>query len=180
MAVPLADATRYAVRFDTAQTLTGTQQTQARMNISASNAVGVTDGSNATPGNIGEYISATLASGSAITVITSAFNDITTISLTAGDWDVEGNIEMTNTGGPTVTAMLGWVNSVSATLPAGLGTEGGFIQWRGSTTGNIGASTGARRFNLSSTTTIYLSCNATFTGGTNAKAYGLIRARRVR
>lgn len=135
---------------------------------------------NASAGNVGEYVSSTVAIGSAVTLGSGATTDIAAISLTAGDWDVEGLIEMNNTGGPTVTAMLAWVNSTSATLPAGLGTEGGFAQWRGSTTGNVGQPTGARRFSLSGTTTVYLSCNPNFTGGTNAKAYGLIRARRVR
>lgn len=141
---------------------------------------GTNTNDNAATGYVGEYVSATVALGSAVTLGTASTTDVTSISLTAGDWDVEGLVEMNNTGGPTVTAFLVWVNSTSGTLPAGLGTEGGFAQWRGSTTGNIGSPTGTRRFSLSATTTVYLSCQPEFTGGTNAKAYGLLRARRVR
>lgn len=128
----------------------------------------------------GEYIESTVALASAVTLTTGTRTDITSISLTPGDWDVEGNVEMANVDNPTVSTLLAFVNDVSATNPTGLGTEGGFVQWRGSTTSNVGTCTGNRRFNIATTTTIYLTCNSTFTGGTSAKAYGLIRARRYR
>ena len=169
-----------AVRYDTAQGLTSPQQAQARSNIGAPSAVGVTDGSNAAAGTIGEYVEGIRALASSINVVSATPINITSISLTAGDWDVEGNVQQNNVGGPTTTAMHAWVSSVSAALPAGLGTEGGYVQWRGSTTGNIGTCTGNRRFNLTATTTVYLSCQETFTGGSSVASYGMLRARRVR
>ncbi len=120
------------------------------------------------------YSNATLASGSATALTTGVNRDIISMSLAAGDWDVEGtaSISWTSTG---ATACSVWVNSASVTDP-GNGLSGkvfmNFPQ-----TFFTQAATGARRFNLGSTTTVYLTTNSAFAG--TASAYGEIRARRV-
>lgn len=120
------------------------------------------------------YQNATLVSGSATALTTGVNRDIVSMSLVAGDWDVEGtaSISWTSTG---ATACSVWVNSASVTDP-GNGLSGkvfmNFPQ-----TFFTQAATGARRFSLGTTTTVYLSVNAAFAG--TATAYGEIRARRV-
>lgn len=136
--------------------------------------VGTTTNNNANAGSVGEYVTAT--SGS-VALTSGAAANVTSISLTAGDWDVNGNVYFLVGGGGTMSALLVGVSTTSATLPAiPLYTQQGNIAV---TSG--GASTGGapeQRLSLSGTTTVYLVANAVFSGTVNAT--GFIRARRVR
>lgn len=141
--------------------------------------VGTTTNNNANAGAVGEYVSSTLAIGSAVSLTNSTPTNITTISLTAGDWDVWGEVIINPAGSTTTSNVQGWVNTVSATAPAtGLGA---YVQfpYSGSTGGVVAASTGTTRLSLASTTTVYLSAQATFATST-CSAYGFIAARRRR
>ena len=69
---------------------------------------------NASAGNIGEYISSTVASGAPVALTTTVIANITSIALTAGDWDVWGSIGVS--AAPTTSARA-WLNTVSATDP---------------------------------------------------------------
>lgn len=141
--------------------------------------VGTTTNNNANAGAVGEYVSSTLAIGSAVSLTNSTPTNITTISLTAGDWDVWGEVIINPAGSTTTSNAQGWVNTVSATAPAaGLGA---YFQlpYAGSTGGVVAASTGTTRLSLASTTTVYLSTQATFATST-CSAYGFIAARRRR
>lgn len=141
--------------------------------------VGTTTSNNANAGAVGEYVSSTLAIGSAVSLTNSTPTNITTISLTAGDWDVWGEVIINPAGSTTTSNVQGWVNTVSATAPAtGLGA---YVQfpYSGSTGGIVAASTGTTRLSLASTTTVYLSAQATFATST-CSAYGFIAARRRR
>jgi hypothetical protein len=139
-------------------------------------APGVTDGSDAPAGQIGEFITAALASGSAITLTSLTATNIVSISLTAGDWDVEGSARFTNAS-VTLSNIQAWVSQASATVPPAGGN--GMTLVTGPNFGNSALSTGSLRFSLASAATVYLSV---FTGFTTAPctAYGTIRARRVR
>src|SRR5215472_14162674 len=59
--------------------------------------VGVNGASNAAAGNIGEYVTASLAQGSAVNLPGGTATNLTSISLTAGDWDVFGVVSATFT-----------------------------------------------------------------------------------
>jgi hypothetical protein len=144
--------------------------------ISAS---GTSTNDDAAAGYVGEYISSTVLAGSAVSLTTNIAADITSISLTAGDWDVTGAIFQQPNGATVVTLIIGWISTTSASLPTAP-NGGGEALWAGSVTGN-GNSThpGPMRLSLSGTTTVYLSTFVTFTTNTNS-AYGIIRARRVR
>ena len=77
---------------------------QGRLTAAASGAAplplaGVTNGSNAAAGNVGEYLAATVASGAAVALTSGGNRDIASLALTAGDWDVDGMIAVTNSGG---------------------------------------------------------------------------------
>lgn len=138
--------------------------------------VGTTTNNDATAGSIGEYISNTLAVGSAVSLVTATPKDVISISLTAGDWNVWGSIGLLGTTG---TFLRGWTSATSATTPT-LPNNGGMFEGNISpSTGETLAPVGVQRFSLGATTTIYLSASAIFGSGSNT-AYGFIGARRVR
>lgn len=144
--------------------------------------VGTTTNNNAQAGSIGEVISSTVAVGSPVALTTATAADVTSISLTAGDWDVSGSVGFLSEATTSITKYGGAVNSVSATFPAiGLATPISTVQtpavvW-GVTTNFSPIPTG--RISLSATTTIYLIARATFTVAA-LSAFGYIMARRVR
>jgi hypothetical protein len=142
---------------------------------------GTTTNDNAAAGQVGEYITANLASGSPITMTTSGTSyNITSISLTAGDWDVSGNASINANNATGATAIIAWVSSTSAAAPAS-GTDG-IASVSTATSSVLGAATlatGDRRFSLAAPATIYLS-GLWFGAAQTVTAYGTIRARRAR
>lgn len=139
--------------------------------------VGVTSGSAATAGNVGEVISSTVGSGSAVSLTTATATNITSIMLTAGDWDVEGNINFALVAA-TTTATEGGVSLSSNTMPAD-GTEVYSGVLSTIVTDTDGLTLPRKVVNVSSTTTVYLVGEVTFSAGT-AAGFGSITARRVR
>jgi len=137
--------------------------------ITTPNITGVASGSNATAGSVGEYITASATSVAAFGSGTAG--NITSISLTAGDWDVTGLA--TAVGGTTVTSVGGGISTTSATFGA-LGTYVSQV----ATVGQGMAVTLPVRISITSTTTVYLVANCIYTGTPTMS--GLIRARRVR
>ncbi|WP_124480189.1 hypothetical protein [Burkholderia stagnalis] len=156
-------------------TVTGLTFTSAITPQSTGGIVGTTTNDNAQAGSIGEYVAATFTSFS---LTNNTNQNLTSISLTAGDWDVTGHALFQTGTGATMTAEVLGVSLTSSTLPA-IGNY-----WQGSTsiTGTGGAQSGiapVQRLSLASTTTVYLVVLALFSGGTST-ATGFIRARRVR
>jgi hypothetical protein len=146
--------------------------------------VGTTAGGNAVAGQVGEYISSSVASGAAVS-LTSGSNpvNVTSVSLTPGDWDCEGNVAFLLNASTSITQLYGWISTTSATLPTfpnagGLAAFTCASQNPGQVNGPI---LGLSRFrvNVTVTTTVYLCAQATFSSSTNA-AYGFISCRRVR
>lgn len=125
-------------------------------------------------GTVGEFVSSVIQSGSAITLSDATATNVTSISLTAGDWDVWGNITIIWPSNGGVTG-LGWISSSSATVPDSSFVAGivnpAFTQFSGAVP--------QLRFSLSGTTTIYLTAYATATIGDRTAA-GAIYARRRR
>jgi hypothetical protein len=133
---------------------------------------GVVNGSNAAAGEIGEYITSQILFAASVALTTTVVANVTSISLTAGDWDVSGYVGHTLTG--STTAVLASISSTSATLN---GED--FVLVIPALTGSVQNALTTTRISISATTTVYLVTSATFSSGT-AKAYGRIRARRVR
>lgn len=131
--------------------------------------VGTTTNDNANAGSVGEYQTNT-ASGVALT--NTVYTNVTTLSLSAGDWDVEGFCAYGGTG-TGITASVCGINTVSATNPGGPNSVTQFVN---SLSQQI---TWVTRVSLSATTTVYLGSQANYTGG-SVTASGWIRARRVR
>lgn len=147
---------------------------------SVSGIVGTTTNDNAQAGSVGEYISSTVAAGSAVALTTTVTANITSISLTAGDWDVSGNV-ITNPAGSTVTvSVASAIGTTSATLPLKPAGGGFAASYPSSVAGAfISDCLGPVRISVASTTTVYLMVNASFNTSTLG-GYGFIGARRVR
>lgn len=143
------------------------------------NIFGITDGSNAATGIVGEVISATVAAATTgITTATPA--NVTSVILTPGDWDVDASVVISGAASTSFTLAQTGLNTTSATLPAtnlqNLRSSGAFVP-PGAI--YICAIIPKQRFNVAVNTTIYLVTSATFTVST-AGAGGTILARRVR
>ena len=138
----------------------------------------ITNDSAAT-GVVGEFISSTILVGAAVSLTTGTAANVTSISLTAGDWDVSGLVSSVAAGGTTISGFLAWISTTSATAPTSP-NSGGYVllQVTGAAGGNIALPVSTMRMSLASTTTVYLSTLQTFSS--TDSAYGFISARRVR
>lgn len=146
---------------------------------------GTTLADNAATGNLGEFITSSIPVGSAVSLTTATTANMTSIVLTAGDWDLNVQANFNITGGTVADVRMG-PSPTSATLatqtaqgvvgtdalvlsPLGLAGATGVY-----TLGNIDV-----RVSTASTVTIYATTQANFSVGT-VTVYGTIRARRVR
>jgi hypothetical protein len=146
------------------------------------NVVGTTTNDDAAAGSVGEYVSATLAAGSATSLTTTTAKTVTSISLTAGDWDVDGAVNFLLGGTTNVVALYGGISTTNNTLGAnntftGVTNAAAGIVY--SPTYQVRTAPPIQRISLAATTTVYLIAYADFTVST-ATAHGLIQARRVR
>ncbi|CAG4900916.1 hypothetical protein [Paraburkholderia saeva] len=143
--------------------------------ITTPNITGVATNSNAAAGSVGEFVTAT---GTAVPLTGSVAATITSISLTAGDWDVSGNIYYTPAGTTVVSQTAGGINTTAATLPAiPFYTLSPSVN---NVAGNApSAVTPTTRISIASTTTVYLVGFAAFSVST-CTATGYIAARRRR
>lgn len=149
------------------------------------NATGQIPGTNtndsATTGNIGEYVSSTLLSSLAVTLTSGATSNVTSVSLSAGDWDVGGMVNTAIGAGASITGFIAGVSTASALQPSP-GFSAYFLsQIVVAAGGNMAANTGDRQITLSASATIYLTTLVNFSGGSSTcGAFGVLRARRVR
>ena len=131
-------------------------------------------GGNAGAGQVGEYLTNTTLN----TPLTSAVTaNATSLTLTAGDWDVSGSCQYVPAGTTTIQEVACGINATSATLGA-VGTVT-VLSASFSTGGGTQISTPMVRLSLAAAATVYLPCNATF-GTSTMQVSGFIRARRVR
>jgi hypothetical protein len=125
---------------------------------------GVTDGSEATAGDVGEYMTA----GSAAAAISSGVvTNIVALNLTPGDWDVSGFVAFTAGAGTHTYFGVGISvidTSITATYPA--------------SAINQVLPTTIHRINITAATAVWLVAQAGFTG--TMTAAGSIRGRRAR
>jgi hypothetical protein len=143
---------------------------------------GTNTNDSAAAGYVGEYIESSIALASAVSLTSGAASNVTSISLTAGDWDVSADV--TYSPAATTNFTLAW-HSISNTSATQDSTTGGAYNIYRFPAGNVPvagfntAGVGPVRKLLSGTTTVYLVAQATFTISTMA-AFGILRARRVR
>lgn len=142
--------------------------------VTTPNIIGVANGSNAAAGSVGEV---KYAPFSAVAITNSATpQNLVTLSLPAGDWDIQANALFSTTSvGPQTAQVLG-LNTTSITLPA----AGQYAQSAVSVA-NGGAQSliaPVTHVNPSTTATVFLVGESVFSAGT-VTASGFIYARRV-
>jgi hypothetical protein len=141
-----------------------TQYHQAVSDWIAAQGIGITDGSEAGAGQIGEFMTAS-AAGAGLS--TGSVADICNVTLQPGDWDVTG-LASFNAGAGTHTSFgmgIGTVNVFNgSTFPSSAFTHG--------------ITTAPQRYNLTTATTVWLVAEAVFTGTMTVDA--TITARRMR
>lgn len=130
-------------------------------------------------GASGGVISSTVTLGSAVSLVNNVEKNITSISLTAGDWNVYGSVIFLPAATTNVSHMQGSVSVISATVDSIARfiniTAGGQVPGASP----LGYAVPAQRISISSPTTMYLVAVSAFTVSTMA-AYGRIWARRVK
>jgi hypothetical protein len=134
---------------------------------------GIVDGSDAATGQVGEFVT---ASGGSVGLSSGNVASVASLTLTAGDWSVDGNVQFTAAGSTVPTEIIACVNS-SATLLNAIRTQLRATFGTGALL-LIGVG-GSTRWNVTAATTMYLLARSSFTAG-SMTASGTIFARRVR
>jgi hypothetical protein len=144
------------------------------------------NGGDAAAGAVGQIIVSEVLQASRVSLTTNTAANVTSISLTAGDWDVDGNVCFYASNTTTYTAFHSTINTTSATLPTRPNQGAYNLFYTSTSLPHSGADetvmvlpTGTRRYSLSGTTTVYLVAQSQFLTAGMA-AFGYIRARRVR
>lgn len=146
--------------------------------IPSSAVTGTTTNDTAAVGFIGEYVTAVIIKANAIALTTLVTANVTSISLTAGEWDVTGVIDFTPAATTTTVYMQGGISLTSAATG---GQDTSFTNPFSIATTAVDSALPCPivQLKLSATTTVFLIATASFAVST-LKAYGTIRARRVR
>ena len=142
--------------------------------------IGTTTNDSAAAGRVGEYFSAS-PGGDVTPAASGSFKTITSVSLTAGDWEVEGYAAVLS---GTMSAWNRWACAISTTTNAADSTtQGGYNQETfpsGSANSNY-MNVGSRRISLAGSQSVFLVGMLEATLGTAAfKSLSFIRARRAR
>ena len=140
--------------------------------------VGVSNASAPTAGNVGEEISSVIPDASHISLSTGATTTITSISLTAGDWLVYGNVSLANSNGSITGEAYGWTTTTALTggnLPDP--SVSAIVSFSSGAAFNAGLVCPFLRVNVNTTTTVYLQARSTFIAGTTYATGGLYAMR---
>lgn len=165
-------ATQLAGRNALAAAVSGVNGDITQLTNLSGGITGILTGTAAAAGIVGQEVSAN--SGSAVSLTSGALANVISISLPAGDWELDSALRVNNAG--NVTALSFGVSQTSAVLPTNW-----WDLYNITTTlaaGNSSRQGMRRRVLLSATTTLYLVVQCTFTSTCTADGY--IRARRMR
>ena len=130
--------------------------------------------------SIGNYLSSSVVSGSAVALTSTTAANVTSITLTEGEWDVSGSVGFIPAASTSITALAGGSSATTATISV---TGDAFVE------GSVAVVPGAvgqvstiptTRYAVPAGTTqiVYLVARATFTVSTLG-GFGKIQARRV-
>lgn len=138
---------------------------------------GITDGSAATSGNVGQLLQATTVTP--VAFATTGTHDLITLVLPPGDWDVWGSAVLSSTGGSAVPtdASVGF-STTANTLPAAVLCASD--AYGVALTVPVSALVPTQPFNVTTNTTIHMVMKVDVTSGTDMTAIGAIYARRSR
>lgn len=160
----------------TSTTGTGSPVLATAPTITTPTIVGITDGSAAAAGSVGEPRAPTNLSTQPMTSGTAL--NLSSVSLTAGDWEVHGYIQTVGASGTVTTSAACALNTTSATLP-GTPNET-FNSAMSLTTATVTTMCPWKTINVTSTTTVYLVGYSTFTTSTQTGSGVIDYIRRVR
>lgn len=144
----------------------------AQQTLSNKILVGSATNDSAAAGDVGEFIESLITTGAAINITSGVTFNLTSISLTPGDWDIVGQVQVD--AGNNCTGIIAGPSQVSLTLPS----AERYAIFPGTVNGNGTANFARQRISLAVTTVIFMVCQATFGGG--GQAWGYINARRMR
>lgn len=143
--------------------------------------VGTTTNNNANAGSVGEFPAPTNLT--AVSLTTNVNANCSSVSLTAGDWDVQGVIVFKTAAGTFINGIFASIGTTSATF----GPEGTIVNITFNASASGAPTSGATerlatpvvRVSIASTTTVFLVGQSIFTTST-ATCDGYLRARRIR
>lgn len=143
--------------------------------------VGTTTSDSAATGFVGEYVQSAIESGSTVALSNGVATNLTSIQLTAGDWDVNGVAYLVPNAVSGVTQGLLSISNTAGTLDVLAGNIFAITLQSGGLTGGTGFSMALTRVrkSLNATTTVHFVVQSSFTISSNS-TYGRITARRVR
>lgn len=142
--------------------------------------MGVTDGSNAAAGGVGEFMNVQRLSTAGIAAATGVDTVVTTLNLTAGDWDVCASVGFTMSNCTGIT-LRGWLNIGGTTAPPVDQFGGNVVTGPANNTAQIIMPTVPLRASLSAATAVTLGVTPNYGGSSpTCSAWGKILARRVR
>ena len=126
--------------------------------------VGTNTNDNANAGNIGEYVESVIVSGSAVSLTSTVDKTVTSISLTAGDWDVDAIPYFAPAATTNITQLIGSISLVTNTVDVTPGRDSAFF-FPGFVPGGSSQATPIPNYRLSlnATTTVFLTVRAAFT-----------------
>lgn len=178
----LATAATFAA-LEAAQTFTGAKTFSGQLTASFSGSggnpiTGTNTNDSAAAGIIGQYIESVVSTFTNFPTSTQ-WGDLTSISLTAGDWDVTALMEA-GLNGATITAVQLGISSTTGNSSTGLTRGTNLLDFREPTSQfDSCANIPVFRVSLGATTTYYLKYRASYSGGP-PQAAGRLSARRVR
>ena len=164
----------------------------ALTNLGAQPIAGVTNGSDALAGQLGEYATASAAPA---TITAGSWVSVASLALSAGDWDVTAVAQMTSSP-PGMGGVSAGLSGASSGTP-GLGTYstigmGATTLWQhfnwgaalwtttAMTLANVNLPVNSVRVSSAAATTVYLLVNINVSSGITASAGGALYARRAR
>ena len=160
-------------------TLGAATATTIAFNPTTGGNIGTTAADNASTGIVGQVLSTNIPYASAFSLTSGGTSGTSIIlNVTAGDWDVSGNVYVYSSANALSQVLAGFAFS-NGTLPSDNSYIGCPFSPVTDTAGIVAFNVPMIRVNSSSTTTVYLTALATFALGT-ATLCGNIYARRMR
>lgn len=162
----------------TAVTINNDQSTTFAGNITVLNLNGATTSTTRAAGKVGERMSSVISSGSAVTCVTATTTNVTSITLTPGNWLVHGKVNFSQSG-VTGTDYKYGQSTTTATLGADP-TYGEIPLITTTITGTLKENIPLQSYSVATATTtqVFLVAQATFVAGT-VTAFGEIYAVRT-
>jgi hypothetical protein len=145
--------------------------------------VGEQSGTAVLAGTLGELIRSLIPFASAIAVVNNVAKDVTSITLSAGTWDISGIVQFT--GLVTGTSQAGSIGDTSNTLNSGYGDYTTSATFTNTTVNDVGVTIPAYRVRITPADVIggtnirYLIALVTYTAADTVLSYGRISAVRV-